>query len=151
MNTLQNEFNLPVGYSDHTTGIEISVAAVALGATVIEKHLTLDRNMKGPDHAASLEPDEFTKMVTSIRHIEDALGNGEKKVANSEIPVRMLVRRSVTVLHDLGKGDVIKQEDIGLLRPGNGIQPMEIDSVIGKKTNKTILAGSTLHWSDLMP
>lgn len=133
METLRNEFGLPVGYSDHTTGIEIPVAAVAMGATVIEKHFTLDRNMPGPDHKASLEPDELKAMVDSIRHVEDATGNGIKIASASETPNIVVARKSIVAKKDIKKGEKLTEENITTKRPGNGISPMKWFEVLGTK------------------
>lgn len=131
--TLREKFNLPVGYSDHTNGIEVAIAAVAMGASVIEKHFTLDRNMEGPDHKASLEPDELKNMVNSIRIVEKALGNGDKKPTESEIKNIVIARKSIIAKHDICKGDVFTEENITVKRPGNGISPMRWFEVIGRK------------------
>lgn len=132
MNTIQSEFNIPVGYSDHTIGIEISIAAVAMGATVIEKHFTLDRNMEGPDHKASIEPDELKQMVDSIRHIESALGNGIKEPAKSEIKNMVITRKSIIARKNIKAGEVFTDENLTVKRPGNGISPMKWFEVMGK-------------------
>jgi N,N'-diacetyllegionaminate synthase len=132
MNTIAEKFHVPVGYSDHTSGIEIPVAAVALGAVLIEKHFTLDRNMEGPDHKASLEPAELKQMVKSIRNVEKALGSGIKEPSASEIKNRPIARKSLVATRDLKKGDTIRSEDLSSKRPGTGISPMMIDKVNGK-------------------
>ena len=136
METMRNKFNVPVGYSDHTTGIEIPVAAVAMGATVIEKHFTLDRNMEGPDHKASLEPDELASMVKAIRNVELALGNGDKKPASSEIKNRAVARKSIVASRRINTGDVFSEENITAKRPGTGISPMQWYEVVGQKAVK---------------
>lgn len=125
-----------VGYSDHTLGIEVPVAAVALGAKVIEKHFTLDKSLPGPDHKASLEPAELAAMVKAIRHIEEALGSGEKKVADCERPNIEVARKSIVAARDIAEGEVFTEENITVKRPGNGISPMEWDSVIGKTASR---------------
>ncbi len=140
---------LPVGYSDHTTGIGIATAAVALGATVIEKHFTLDRQLPGPDHAASLQPDELAGMIGQIRAVEEAMGSDTKAPTASELPVRELVRRSVTTVRDVPAGATLQAQDIALLRPGNGIAPAERDAAVGKRTRRALPAGTTVQWSDL--
>lgn len=124
-------FKLPVGYSDHTTGIEVPAAAVALGAEIIEKHFTLDRHMAGPDHKASLEPDELKAMVSAIRHIEVALGDGIKKPAPSEIKNICIARKSIVASRFIKKGEVFSAENLTTKRPGNGLSPMKWDEVIG--------------------
>ncbi|BCA94919.1 N,N'-diacetyllegionaminic acid synthase [Legionella antarctica] len=146
MQTLADEFNLPVGYSDHTLGILIPTLAVGLGACVIEKHFTLDKALPGPDHAASMTPEEMKQLVQAIRDSECALGNGEKKPSDSELPVRDLVRRSVTLKRDLSQGAQIALDDLVLLRPGSGISPAQLHKVIGAKLNLHLPAGSTLLW-----
>ena len=137
MKTLRDSFGLPVGYSDHTKGIEVPIAAAALGAVVIEKHFTLDRNMEGPDHKASLEPDELKAMVTSIRNIEDALGSSEKRLTESEAVNRDIVRKSIVANCNIQKGDIFSESNITVKRPGTGISPMEWFSVLGKKAPKS--------------
>jgi N,N'-diacetyllegionaminate synthase len=149
MSSIAAETGVPVGYSDHTLGISVSTAAVALGATVIEKHFTLDRNMPGPDHKASLSPEELTQLIGQIRDVEQSLGSPLKRPTASELPVRELVRRSVTLVAPLRAGATIRREDIALLRPGTGIAPRHIDEVIGKAILKDTAAGTTLQWQDL--
>lgn len=150
MQTIGCELGVQVGYSDHTLGITISIAAVAMGAEVIEKHFTLDKALPGPDHGASLDPWELRAMVEAIRTVETARGNGVKAPTTSELPVRALVRRSVTTRHDIVAGAVISAADITLLRPGGGIQPAEMGSVPGRRAGRDIAAGETLQWSDLV-
>ncbi len=133
MNELASRFGVKVGYSDHTVGIEVPIAAVALGATVIEKHFTLDRNLPGPDHKASLEPAELAQMVQSIRNIELALGDGHKHVTASECPNKEVARKSIVAATDIRKGDLLTEQNITVKRPGNGISPMLWDSVIGTR------------------
>ena len=132
MLTIRDELNVKVGYSDHTLGIEIPIAAVALGATVIEKHFTLDRNLPGPDHSASLEPDELKKMVQAIRNIEVALGDGIKKPSASESKNIPIARKSIVAARTIKKGEVFTSENLVVKRPGNGVSPMEWDNVMGK-------------------
>ena len=147
---LRKKFKLNIGLSDHSLGIEVPIAAVALGATVIEKHLTLNRAMEGPDHAASLEPQELSEMVKGIRNIELALsGNGEKAPSPSEQKNIVLARKSLHVNRDMKIGDVINSTDILIMRPGDGISPMEIGDVLGKKVVKPIEQHSKLKWEDL--
>lgn len=133
MITLQEKLQLPVGFSDHTRGIEIPIAAVALGAEIIEKHFTLDRNMEGPDHKASLEPEELKKMVEAIRNVENALGNGIKKPSQSELKNREIVRKSIVAKIEIREGETFSEKNITTKRPGNGISPMLWDKVIGKQ------------------
>ncbi len=132
MLTMRDCFGVNVGYSDHTKGIEIPLAAVALGATVIEKHFTLDRNLPGPDHKASLEPHELKLMVDSIRHVELALGSPVKRVSPSEGKNMVVARKSLIAFCDIRKGEPFSEENMTVKRPGNGISPMRWDEVIGK-------------------
>ncbi len=133
---IKNAFQVRVGYSDHTTGIEIPVAAVALGAEVIEKHFTLDKKMKGPDHKASLEPYEFGTMVKAIRNIERALGNKKKVPTKSELKNRPIARKSIVATHGIKKGEQFTEKNLTVKRPGTGISPMKWDRVIGKTAKK---------------
>ncbi len=134
MDALRKEFGVEVGYSDHTKGIEVPIAAVALGATVIEKHFTLDRNMEGPDHKASLEPDELKAMVNAIRNIEKAIsGDGTKHVSNSERKNIAIARKSIVAACNIKKGEVFTEDNLTVKRPGNGISPMRWEEVLGKK------------------
>ena len=133
MKTMEKEFGLPVGYSDHTQGIEVPIAAVAMGATIIEKHFTLDKTMEGPDHRASLEPDELAQMVTSIRNIEKAMGDGVKTPAQSEIKNIEIARKSIVAKTSIKKGDELTEENLTTKRPGNGISPMKWFDVLGTK------------------
>lgn len=132
MDTMRRELGVAIGYSDHTTGIEVPIAAVALGATVIEKHFTLDRNMEGPDHRASLEPDELASMVRSIRNIEQALGDPLKTVSDSEKGNLQVARKSIVASKPIRKGEVLSENNLTVKRPGTGINPMDWDRVVGK-------------------
>lgn len=136
MRTLHEQFGCDVGYSDHTKGITIPIAATAMGATVIEKHFTLDRSMEGPDHKASLEPDELAEMVTAIRQVEQAMGDGEKKPAASELANKTVARKSIIAARAIKKGEVYTEENLTTKRPGNGISPMRWYELIGKKANR---------------
>ena len=136
MNTIKETFNVKVGYSDHTSGIEISIAAAALGASVIEKHFTLDKGMEGPDHKASLEPDELNNMIRAIRNIESGLGNGIKKPSISERKNRSIVRKSIVAAGNIKMEEMFTKENITCKRPGTGISPMEWDNVIGKRAKR---------------
>jgi len=136
MVTIGNTFDIVFGYSDHTLGIEVDIAAVAMGASCIEKHFTLDKTMEGPDHKASLEPDELKAMVKAIRNIEVALGNSIKKPSKSEIPNMQIARKSIVAKMDIKKGEVLREENITIKRPGNGINPMRWDEVIGTVASK---------------
>lgn len=137
MDALKAEFNLEVGYSDHTKGIEVSIAAVALGASVIEKHFTLDCNMEGPDHKASLEPDGLRSMVRAIRNIECAIsGDGKKHVSNSERKNISIARKSIVASRNIKKGELLTEENLTVKRPGDGISPMMWEQVIGTYATK---------------
>ncbi|MCR5482402.1 MAG: N-acetylneuraminate synthase [Clostridia bacterium] len=136
MLTLKKEFNLPVGYSDHTRGMEVSIAAVAMGATVIEKHFTLDRSMIGPDHKASLEPNELKALVSAIRNVEMARGSFDKQPTQNEIKNRSIARKSIVAAKDIKKGEKFSAENLTTKRPGNGISPMLWNQVIGKAAIK---------------
>ncbi len=136
MLTLKKEFGCPVGYSDHTKGVEISVAAVAMGATVIEKHFTLDKNMQGPDHKASLEPDELLHLVKSIRNVETALGDGFKAPSEAELKNIEVARKSIVALKAINKGELLTDKNITTKRPGCGISPMKWFDVLGTEAIK---------------
>ena len=131
MQTMRDQFEVEVGYSDHTSGIEVPIAAAALGATVIEKHFTLDRKMEGPDHKASLEPDELAAMVTSIRNIEKALGSLDKTPSLSEIKNKAVARKSIVAKFDIKAGEKFTEENITVKRPGTGISPMRWYDILG--------------------
>jgi len=135
MKTMETAFGYPVGFSDHTLGIEVSAAAVALGATVIEKHFTVDKNMTGPDHKASLEPDELKAMIVSIRNVEKAIGDGYKTPKSCEENVRNIARKSLVAKRNIKRGDVFAIDNIAIKRPGSGISPIEIENVIGRKAD----------------
>ena len=131
MASIKHEFDIQVGYSDHTSGIEVPIAAVALGAKVIEKHFTIDRNLPGPDHKASLEPHELKAMVNAIRHIEQALGDGIKRVSDSEKANVSVARKSIVAACPIKKGEQLTEENLTVKRPGTGLSPMLWDEVIG--------------------
>jgi N,N'-diacetyllegionaminate synthase len=131
MVTIGNTFDIAFGYSDHTLGIEVDIAAVAMGACCIEKHFTLDCTMEGPDHKASLEPDELKAMVKAIRNIELALGSSVKKPSKSEIPNMQVARKSIVAKTEIKKGDKLSEENITIKRPGNGINPMRWNEIVG--------------------
>lgn len=136
MSAMHHRFGLPVGYSDHTSGIEISIAAAAMGAVVIEKHFTLNRDLEGPDHKASLEPAELKAMVAAVRNVEKALGIGEKKVTVSEAANISTVRKSIVAYRNIAKGEVFTEDNITTKRPGTGISPMAWEQVLGKKAGR---------------
>lgn len=131
MQTISEAFKIRVGYSDHTNGIEVPIAAVAMGAVVIEKHFTLDKTMEGPDHKASLEPEELIKMVKAIRNIEKSLGNGIKKPSPSEVKNIIIARKSIVASCQIRQGEILSSDNITIKRPGNGINPMRFDEIIG--------------------
>lgn len=138
LSTLKQRFGAPVGYSDHTPGFVIPIMAVSLGATMIEKHFTLNRDMEGPDHFASLEPDELRQMVTAIRQVEQAFGSPGKQITKSEEKNRYYLRRSIHAIRDINKDQLIQESDIGLLRPNDGASPWDVDTIIGKTAKRTI-------------
>ncbi len=149
MLTIKNTFGVAIGYSDHTEGIEIATAAVALGATIIEKHFTLDKNMSGPDHKASLEPQELKAMVQAIRNIEQAMGNGTKQPSPSEQKNIAIARKSIHLQTNLAKGHILTATDLIMKRPATGISPMEMEKIIGKKLNKPKQEDDILVWEDV--
>jgi len=149
MRTLQRAFNLPVGYSDHTPGIEVSVAAVALGAAVIEKHLTLDKTLPGPDHRASLNPEEFKSMVDAIRTVEAALGDGVKRAVPSEFNTRDVARKSLVAAIDISEGTVLNETHIAIKRPGTGLPPGQMPMLMGRKVKRSIRADELFNWKDV--
>lgn len=136
METLKREFDVPVGYSDHTLGIEVPVAAVAMGARVIEKHFTLDKNMEGPDHKASIDPVELKQMVSAVRNVEKALGDGDKHVTDSERANKTVARKSIVAATDIKAGEVFTEANLTVKRPGTGISPMRWPEVLGKKADR---------------
>lgn len=145
MATLRSAFGLPVGFSDHSRGIHVATAAVALGATVIEKHLTLDRALPGPDHRASIEPDELAAMIASIRDVELALGDGRKVPAAEEIANRSVARRSLVAVQPVRSGERFSETNLGVKRPGDGIPPIEYWTYLGKKANRDYAANEALE------
>lgn len=132
MQSLAKQFDVAAGYSDHTQGIEVPIAAVALGAVVIEKHFTLDRNMEGPDHKASLEPEELKAMVSAIKNIEKALGDGAKKPTDSEVKNKIIARKSIVAAMSIKKGEVFTEENLTVKRPGSGLSPMKWFEIVGQ-------------------
>ncbi len=149
MLTLKAAFGLPVGYSDHTDGVEVAIAAVALGAEVIEKHFTLDRALPGPDHAASLEPAELTQMVAAIRNVESALGNGIKVPAPCERQNILVARKSVVAAHDLPIGRQLRADDLTIKRPGTGISPKFLQALIGRTLRTSVKEDEVINWNHL--
>ena len=149
--TMRDELRLPIGYSDHSLGIEASLAAVALGATVIEKHITLDRSLPGPDHAASLEPAEFAAMVRGIRRIAAMLGDGIKAPRPEEQDAARVARRSIVAAVDIPAGAALRADMLACRRPATGIAPREWDRVVGGTARSAIAAGTVLQWDQLVP
>ena len=147
--TLQREFDVPIGFSDHSPGIELPIAAVALGACVVEKHFTLDKTLEGPDHKASLNPEEFKAMVNAIRNVEVAMGDGVRKFSENEKEIKKVARKSIILNEDINKGNIIKKEMLSIKRPGTGISPKEINNVIGMKVIKDLKANTVLKWEYL--
>lgn len=145
MQTIARELHVNVGYSDHTHGIEVPIAAVALGARVIEKHFTLDRNLKGPDHKASLEPQELKAMVAAIRNVEIALGDGVKQVSASEGKNKAIARKSIVAACPIKKGELFNENNLTVKRPGNGISPMQWEQVLGKVAGKDFQADDLIE------
>lgn len=136
MNKIKEEMGVNIGYSDHTIGIEVPIAATTLGATVIEKHFTLDKNMEGPDHSASLEPDELKEMVNSIRNIEIALGDGKKNISEIEKANKQVARKSIVAKTDIKKGEIFTENNLTIKRPGTGISPMNWNEIIGTEAKR---------------
>ncbi len=149
METLRRSFDIPVGYSDHTPGIEVALAAVALGANVIEKHFTVDRTLPGPDQQASLDPDELATLVAGVRRVASALGHGRKEPAPGEEAIAAVVRKSLVAARDLAPGTVLGADDLIALRPGLGISPAERDRVLGRQLSIRLEAGAMLRWKML--
>ena len=142
MQTMRSAFDVPVGFSDHTQGIDVALAAVALGACVIEKHFTLDRTLPGPDHRASLEPGELRELVRSIRRVESSLGSGRKMPAASEIETAKIARRSLVAAHDIPAGAILERHMVTMRRPGTGMSPAMIETVLGRRVLRDIPAGT---------
>ena len=146
METIRNSLKVNVGYSDHTEGIEIAIAAAALGARIIEKHITLDKGLIGPDHKASTEPNLFKEMIESIRNIELALGNGVKEPSLKEIENRKIVRKSIVAARAIKKGEIFTQNNLIIKRPGVGISPMKWDKILGEKSNYNFQRDELIKW-----
>ena len=150
MNTIKDAFQVAVGYSDHTLGIEVPIAAVALGAEIIEKHFTLDKTMEGPDHVASLEPNELKEMTRTIRNIEKALGSGIKKPNKSEVKIQSIVKRKIVLAKDVEINHILTENDLEYKRCENGIESKYYKNIIGKKVKRKIDADSPLMWEDIV-
>lgn len=151
MEQMRRELGLPIGYSDHSQGIEASLAAVALGACVIEKHLTLDRSLPGPDHSASLEPPSFAEMVRGIRRVTAMRGDGVKTPRPEERDTARVARRSVVALQDIAANEPLRAEMLGCRRPATGITPSDLGCLVGRQLRHPVLSGTVLNWSDLSP
>ena len=149
MQSMQRDLGVPTGYSDHSLGIEAPLAAVALGAPVIEKHLTLDRKLPGPDHSASLEPGEFTRMVQGIRRVHSMLGDGVKAPTQDEADTASVARRSVAAAADIAAGALVEPGMLMCRRPATGIAPRDLDRVVGLRARVAIPAGTVLQWEQL--
>lgn len=149
MQQMKEYFSLPIGYSDHTNGILIPIMAVSLGATIIEKHITISKELPGPDHQASLDISEFCQMVDSIRNVEKAFGTAEKGPVKNEYNTLVAARKSVVVTKDLSQGHLLQPEDLDIKRPGNGIPPKYLNSLYGKKLIQTVSKDTTLHFEDI--
>lgn len=147
--TMQKEFDVPIGFSDHSPGIELPIAAVALGACIIEKHFTLDKTLEGPDHKASLNPKEFKNMVEAIRNVEIAMGDGVRKISENEDEIKKIARKSIVLNENISKGTAIERKMLSIKRPGTGIAPNDIEKIIGKKVNRNLSANSVLKWDYL--
>lgn len=148
---IRKEFDVRVGYSDHTLGIEVPIAAVALGAEVIEKHITLDKEMQGPDHKASIDPLELKQMVAAIRNVELAIeGSGFKEPSPSELKNLTVARKSIHLKRDVKKGETLAEEDLIMLRPGDGISPFEFENIVGRRLSRDLNKNQKLTWSDLI-
>jgi N-acetylneuraminate synthase/N,N'-diacetyllegionaminate synthase len=149
MKTLAAAFGIPVGFSDHTRGLSVAFAAIGCGATVLEKHFTLDRTLPGPDHAASLEPNELSALVEGARQIEIALGDGLKRPAPGEHEMARIARRSLVITRDSVAGTVLSPELLDSRRPGTGISPDQEALVVGRALRRDMRAGSVIQWDDL--
>ncbi len=149
MLALKKEFGLPVGYSDHTEGIWVSVMAAVMGAAVLEKHFTLDKNLPGPDHKASLEPKELEEMADKVRQVQKILGSGIKKPTESEKNIALMARKSIIAKKDILKEQMITDDMLIVKRPGNGIEPKYLNQIIGKKAKKDIKKESLISWSEI--
>jgi sialic acid synthase SpsE len=149
METMREAFGVPVGWSDHTTGTTIALAAVARGAAILEKHFTLSRRLPGPDHAASLEPDELASLVQAVRRVEAALGDGVKRPTTSELEIRPIVRRGLHLRHDLPVGRTLTGDDLVAIRPASGIPSERLQMVVGRTLRVAVRRGRRLREEDL--
>ena len=149
MHTLRDTFGVDIGYSDHSEGNTGAIVATALGATIIEKHMTLDKEMSGPDHKASVEPQELKELIKGIRQTESILGTDEKKIEAEEIEMRSISRKSIRAIHQIKEGDIIEEKDLILLRPGNGLTGNKLDLLVGKRANREIKMHELVTLSDI--
>jgi N,N'-diacetyllegionaminate synthase len=149
MDTLRARFACPVGFSDHAPGLTVSVAAVARGATIIEKHFTVDRSLPGPDHRASLDPGELTALVAAIRQVESALGDGDKRPTAAELPTRRVARKSLVAAGPLRRGDTLGRASVAVKRPGTGIPPGELEQALGRRLRRDVEADEVIEWTML--
>jgi len=149
MDTLRERFGVPVGLSDHTLGLEVALAAVARGAAIVEKHLTLDKAMPGPDHRASLDPGEMAALVRGIRTVESALGDGDKRPTPSELDTRRVARKSLVAARALRAGERLTADAVAVKRPGTGIPPAELDRAVGRRLRRDVAADEVLEWAAL--
>jgi len=149
MDTLRHAFHVPTGWSDHSLGLELPIAAAALGADLIEKHLTLDRTRPGPDHRASMEPDDFRAMVAAVRAVRGSIGSGAKTPAEAELPVAAVARRSLYWARSLTRGTPVGPDDLVALRPGAGLSPARTNDLIGRRTARSVSAGTLVRAEDL--
>ena len=149
METLEQAFDVPTGFSDHTTDTHVPVAAVARGATIIEKHFTLDKSLEGPDHDASLNPEELEEMITKTRETEKALGNGVKKPAKREGKNKEAIRKGIVASEDIKKGEILEESKISIKRPAEGIKPKHLERIIGKEAKADIKSDKPIHWKDI--
>jgi sialic acid synthase SpsE len=149
LRTLKERYNTRVGYSDHTIGIEVPIAAVGIGAEIIEKHFTLDKSLPGPDQECSLNPEELINLVTSIRNIEKSFGTSEKKATKSEEKNKIIARRSIHINDNLQLGHVLTEGDLIMKRPGDGISPINIENILGKKIIKNLSKDHKLNYNDI--
>jgi N,N'-diacetyllegionaminate synthase len=150
METLKKSFNKVIGYSDHTLGNEVSISAVTMGAKIIERHFTLNQELPGPDHKASLEPEDLKDLIKSVRHVEAALGSGIKKCMPSEEPTKKVARKSLIALKAIEPGDTFTEENLGIKRPGDGIEPKYLPLLLGRKAKSAIKEDKTITWDEIL-
>lgn len=146
---LQKEFDVPIGFSDHTVDSIASIVSVGLGAKIIEKHITLDKKMEGPDHILSTEPHELKSFVANIRNAEASLGNGIKTCLPCEVNVKTVARKSIVALHNILRGEQLKKDDVGIKRPGTGIEPKSLETILTKRVKRDLKIGEVIDWNDL--